>query len=253
MSSRPQSSRSRPPSGRSNVTTARSNSRPQTPSTITNLNEPLIVNRKYCGNHDPITPRNVTPMLPKSRFPTVYAGPETPPKRKVLTCPEGWIEEQLRVKPPIRDSMENRTKIAQEFIDHNLDRMQEYRFEYTNKSPRTLQEMLVNTKGFGSLMNELQHKERARKIGTSSHQINSSLDERGAKSVRDVSWDPNITTLSTSRSKREIQVNRLFAPTVALHATEKKFNRGYCHAPEYGNFSSYQGCLVKNQGAMLSR
>jgi hypothetical protein len=253
MNSRPQSSRSRPPSGRSNVSTSRPSSRPHTPNTIKNLNEPLIVNRKYCGNSDPITPRNIAMMLPKSRFPTVYAGPETPPKRRVLTCPEKWLEEQIQVKPPMRDTLENRTQVAQEFIDQNLDRMQEYRFEYTDKSPRTLQEMLVTTKGFGNLMNELQKKERARKIGTSSYQINSSLDERGANSVREIPWDPNISTLSTSRSKREIQVNRLFAPTVALHATEKKFNRGYSHAPEYGNFSSYQSCLVKNQGTMLSR
>lgn len=256
-SSRPNSSRSRPPSGRSNILNtprSASNSRPNTPTTIKNLNEPLIVNRKYCANDDPITPRNVPTMLPPSRYPTVYSGPETPPKKKVLSCPEGWIEEQKRVRPPLPNSPEIRNKIAHDFIENNHDRMHEYRFEFTNKSPRSIHTMLVNTKEFGTIMNELTHKERSRKIGTSSYQVTKCLDERSAKPVHDISsWDPNIPSLSTSRSKRELQINRLFAPTVSLHATEKRFNRGYCHAPEYGNFSSYQGCLIKNQGTMLSR
>jgi hypothetical protein len=244
--SRPQSCRSRPPSGRSNLTTP-------TTHEIKYINEPLHVNRKYCGNDDPITPRNMKPMLPPSRFPTVYAGPELQIKKKKLSCPEGWVEEQLRVQTPLMNTPKTRSLIAQEFVEKNLNHMKDYRYEYSDKSPRTIQTMLSDSKSFGTLMNELNHKERARKLGTSSHQINSSLNEYGARSVHELSWDPNIPSLTTSRSKREIQVNRLFAPTVTLHATEKTFNRGDSHAPDYKNFSSYQSCLIKNKGTMLSR
>lgn len=257
MNSRPFSARSRTPSGRSNINT----SRPSSPSIISNLtneelknlNEPLYVNRKYCGNDEPLTQRRVKPMLPPSRFPTVYNGPETPPKKKILSCPEGWIEKQKQIKGQIDNSIEGRNKVAKEFIDNNSDRMHEYKYEFQNKTPRSIQSIMVNTKEFGSLMNELAKKERARKIGTSSYQVIRCLNENGRKSVHEIPFDPSITSLSTSRSKREIQINRLFAPTIELHTKQKEFNRGLNHAQEYGNFSKYQGCLVLNQGTMLSR
>jgi hypothetical protein len=245
--SRPQSSRSRPPSGRSNLTT------PTTYDDIKYINEPLHVNRKYCGNDDPITPRNMKPMLPPSRFPTVYAGPDIQIKKKKLSCPEGWIENQRRTETPLLNTPKTRNRLAQEFIDNNLDHIQGYRQEYRDQSPRTIQTILSNSKSFGTVMNELQTKERVRKLGTSSQQINSSFNEHGARSVHELSWDPNISSLTTSRSKRENQVQRLFSSTISLHATEKTFNRGYSHAPEYKNFSSYQSCLIKNKGTMLSR
>lgn len=218
-----------------------------------NLNEPLYVNRKYCGNNEPLTQRTTKPMLHPSRFPTVYNGPETPPKKKVLSCPQGWIDEQKKIISPIDNLIEGRNKISKEFIDNNSDRMHEYRYEFRDKTPRTVQTIMVNTKEFGSLMNELTHKERARKIGTSSYQVIRCLNENGNKSVHELPFDPAITSLNSSRSKREIQINRLFAPTIDLHSKEKKFNRGLNHAQEYGNFSKYQGCLVQNEGTMLSR
>lgn len=228
------------------------------------LNEPLYVNRMHCLNDDDndepfktsastLRTTTATTILPPSRFPTLCDDFETPRRNRPLSCPESWVEKEKRPPTPLDTSIDGKNRIAQEFIEKNYHRMQEYGHQYDKKTPRTLQKMIVEAKEFGPLINELRHKERARKFGTSSYQVKSCLDEHRAKPVYDIPSDPSIATLSTSRSQREMQISRLFAPTVALNASEKRYSRGFQHAPDYGNFSNFQGYLLQNQGTMLNR
>eukprot|EP00602_Paraphysomonas_sp_CaronLab_P000736 CAMPEP_0185028864 /NCGR_PEP_ID=MMETSP1103-20130426/14928_1 /TAXON_ID=36769 /ORGANISM="Paraphysomonas bandaiensis, Strain Caron Lab Isolate" /LENGTH=143 /DNA_ID=CAMNT_0027563427 /DNA_START=417 /DNA_END=848 /DNA_ORIENTATION=- len=143
--------------------------------------------------------------------------------------------------------------MTQKFIEKHAGRMHEFRYEYTNKSPRTIRDSIVKSPHYNKLMDELQHKERVLTKGTSSYNMRQCLSNDRQKSVRELQFDPHINSLNTSRNDRDEKMRRLFAAETKLHATDKRHSRGYMHVPDYGNFSNYNGYLVKNRGTMLSR
>lgn len=219
------------------------------------LNEPLIVNRGYCGTDELLIAERNGTLLPPSKFPTVP--PPSPQNRKVLSCPTTWVDEASNpIKPPSKSlTKDDKFKMSTQFIENNLGRMQEYRTEYLGKSPSAVRELIMDTDTdqFLPLWNELQHKQRARKKGTSSFQLRRCLEDDHLTSIREFQYDPYIQRLPSSREDRGRRMQTLFAPETHLHATEKPHNRGYRHAPEYGNFSNFKGHLIKNQGTMLDR
>lgn len=256
---RPSSSRERPASGRTNIASVHRpiSARDEYASRAMQLNEPLRVNRLYLSDRSELTPRIGSTMLPPSRYPTgnVDKDNDIVRRKKPAITPQSWIDNNLAQRKGLKNpDMELKRSISQAFLDQNYGRIEEYRLEYRGQSPRTISHMMINSSHFGRELSELEHKARSVGKGTSSYQLKTCLYESNHEPVHTISTpDPNILSFNTSRKIRDEKISKLFAPEVQLHATDKKFNRGYRHIPEYGNFSSYSGHLVKNQGAILNR
>jgi hypothetical protein len=257
---RPHSSRERPVSGRTNIAPSPrpSSARPSSASRAAKLNDPLTVNRLYLADRSDLTPRIGSTMLPPSRYPTVYVDKDKDIVRynKPPITPQSYIDNNRAQRRIVKNpETELKRSISETFVDKNYGRIQEYRLEYRGQTPRTITHMMINSSEFQKEMAQLDNKSRSVGKGTSSFQLRTCLYEGNLQEpVHTISTgDPNILSFNTSRRMRDDKVKKLFAPEVHLHATDKKYNRGYNHIPEYGNFSRYSGHLIKNQGAILNR
>lgn len=268
---RPMSSRERPASGRSNRPSSRPGSarvamgRPssaspfsaRTAARVTRLNEPLEVNKVYLRDTSKLTPRIGSTMLPPSRYPTRYVDKDKDivRRRKPPICPQSWIDSHSGERPDLsKADSEMRRTLSETFVDANAGRIEEYSYEFRGKSPRTIKEMIINSSQFGRVMGGLEHKQRSVGKGTSSFQLKSCLFEDHLEPVKKISsYDPNILSYNTSRAARDAKRKQLFASDSKLNGRDTTHVRGYRHIPEYGNFSSFSGHLVKNQGAILNR
>ena len=265
--------------GASNLMSARSqqsgrncSSRPATTShknTHQQLNDPLVVNRKYAAYQIPQGKNKFPPTLNPNheRYPTVHPNANDNLKSKSvktrpLTCPEAFIhanlnptwEENPTYLPYV--SRRTRTIAAQNFIEQNFEHMREYRPEYRDKTPRQLRKDLVSDKAFCSSMKELKRKECAIKKGTSSYHLRTVLRHPGNEHNSGnfgTKFDPFMTSINTSRESREDKINRMMMPSTHDMSQVKTYNRGYQHDSEFKNFSAFNGHLIKNMGTMLNR
>lgn len=248
-------------------------SRPQTSLRLTSscqktaqqLNDPLVVNRKYDKLPKNDRTDNLPPTLPANneRYPTIrpYTNLEPKPKRP-LSCPIAYLNSNLNPSwednPSYKPRLDAKTKklASQHFIEKNYEHMREYRNEFRDKTPRSLYKALVTDKAFCSTMRELKKKECSVKNGTSSYNIQSIMHHAGNTAYdRDprMTYDPFMNTLNTSRDNREDKVNMLFVPSTRNMSHTKTFNRGYRHDSEFKNFSDLNGHLIRNKGTMLDR
>jgi hypothetical protein len=180
-----------------------------------------------------------------------------------LACPDWWIEENARPKPLEKTDfrtnvdIEEKRAIASEFIARNSDRMSIYDTSFRHMSNDEILEHLIHVPAFMNTMGKLGVLERAFVMGTSSDNVKRCFYSSGkSKMLTPLGEpkDPFIRTLSTPREVQTQRIARLLAPgTSGADAATREFRRGYCHLPEYGNFSRYNGILKTNEQAVINR
>lgn len=231
------------------------------------LNDPRIVLRPYSAQGE-VRDVHLTrpPILPKSRYKSV---PEADPTLGVakrgrgrlgtLICPDGWIERNLEPNwfETIDQSsalfdIEAKTHLCRDFVERNQLQMWKYSLDYLNKTPRGVADSIIDHPGFVKLMSNMHEKERKIKLSNSDRVRGAMRDEHLQTGKGTVKTDLYLQSLETSRGAKTDKMNYLLSKSSTLNP-ELPFRRGYQHAPEYGNFSNYNGLLQKNKGAMLTR
>jgi hypothetical protein len=273
MSTTMNSARQRvPTSGRSNRSDVDklSSSRPRTSTAScssydderTKFNDTLRFFRPF-SPRDPYAheDRPMKPILPRSLMePTIPAVDPPPRLRRNPSCPKEWMNESQKPDPFERSSLERnlgydeKQKHCREFIERNVSELWKYNQEYAQKTPRTLCNDLVNDRNFVGIMAQNHQRERILKLSNSNSTKSCLTFEQSSNDRFENPTaynDPFAASLTTSRNTKNQRMQTLFAP--ALQSTEKRFNRGYEHAPEYGNFSKYNSILRTNKGAVLKR
>lgn len=207
--------------------------------------------------------KELPPMLPPSRFPTVPSlESDDPPGsryKRPLMCPHWWVEESSKPQPFEKTDfrtnvdVEEKRALASEFIARNSDRMAIFDPSYRDKSNDEILEDLIYAPGFINAMGKLSILERTYVKGTSSDNVKKCLYKSKMTTIGEPK-DPFIRTLSTPREVQTQKITRLLTPaTAGPEAATREFRRGYCHLPEYGNFSRYNGILKSNEQAVLNR
>ncbi len=196
------------------------------------------------------------PFLPKSRFPTVPPRDITPPGKwkRPLTCPQKWLAQQEEKswfeKSDFRTNLNEAEKrnIIMSFISRNKNDMWKYDPQFRNKSLNEICDDIMSQQNFLNVMRGYCLQERSQKLGTSSAKMMSALSNRQT-AIGEICHDPFIASIHTSRMDRSERMTRLMTPS----CEKSEFARGYRHAPEYGNFSAFNGILKSNSGAVLNR
>jgi hypothetical protein len=208
--------------------------------------------------------KELPPMLPPSRFPTVASldsgRPPGSRRSRPLACPDWWLEENAKPKPMEKTDfrtnvdVEEKKAIASEFIARNSDRMAIYDHSFREMSNDEILEHLIQMPAFMNTMGKLGVLERTYVMGTSSDNVKKCLYKNKMTTIGEPK-DPFIRTLSTPREVQTQRITRLLTPGTATGAdtASREFRRGYCHLPEYGNFSRYNGILKTNEQAVMNR
>lgn len=231
------------------------------------LNDPRIVLRPYSAQGE-VRDVHLTrpPILPKSRFKLVPEADPTlgVPKRgrgrhATLICPDGWIERNLEPNwfETIDQSsalfdIEAKTHLCRDFVERNQLQLWKYSIDYLNKTPRTVADSIIDHPGFVKLMSNMHEKERKLKLSNSERVRRAMRDDHLQTTKTTVKSDVYLQSLETSREARTDKMNYLLSSSSTINP-ELPFRRGYNHAPEYGNFSQFNGLLQTNKGAMLNR
>lgn len=139
-----------------------------------------------------------------------------------------------------------KAEMAREFVERNRHRMWMYDIKFHNQTPRSSTAKVLEETNFMKTMKVYHRMENALDRGTSSHRIMGCFDERGLTPVPryQASDNPFANTVTTSRQSKTDRVNAMLKP--ALRGPADSFRRGALHAPDYGNFSRYNGVLAKN-------
>eukprot|EP01035_Chromulina_nebulosa_P018661 gene18661-24407_t len=231
------SSRSRSHSnGRSNLDTS---IKGFTPRTIENLKNHLL-----------------PPVLPANSYPTIPPV-DKPTRSKPLSCPYQWIDRQS-TQPWIETidfktliDKQSNEEICKKFIENNRYTMWRYDYKYKEMTPREIKDDLLSNHNFQGIMRLYQQKERTFNLGSSVN-ISQTLQHHNKFNENDSTFtDPYISTLTTSRDQRSERLQQLFKQSNANYST--KYNRGYNHEIEYGNFSKFCALLKQNEGATMKR
>mmetsp|Transcript_18078 Transcript_18078/g.30361 ORF Transcript_18078/g.30361 Transcript_18078/m.30361 type:complete len:257 (-) Transcript_18078:51-821(-) len=250
----------RPMTGRSNLSSARDTQRSRmTVDTARRnvLNDPIQVFRPFTPEdkdiyyHPPrILPSHVTdPIIPD--FKTARRGNFKRP----LACPQSFIDNMY--KQDILDKSafinhidtERKTEICRGFVNRNRDRLWRYDNKYYNKTPRTIAMEIIDDPNFVSRMNTDLNKERTYKISNSESCAEALRggDDNGLTFRR----DPFMQSLRTSRDARKAHMEATLAPALLQHGPTHQ--RGYKHAIDFGNFSTYNAVLKTNQATTMNR
>lgn len=214
------------------------------------LNDPLEVfhpfspevKSEHCSRWNP-------PILPKHPDPTVpeFEPPKERKGRNNLSCPKEYIKNlqkrTLLEEAVFSNQIDDNTKheICSEFIERNKDRLWKFSHDYQNKTPRTIYRNIMSDDNFVAKMTYNISQENVLKLKDSDKTakvLNNPLPSRGLVT------DPFLYSLNTSRDERRQKVEKLLAPAMKQHGTEHF--RGFQHAPEYGNFSRFNGDLKRN-------
>ncbi len=252
---RPQSS-SRP--NTANLNSAKTSSQNETPQ----INgDPLQLHRPYTPEFRP--PPDRRHFLPNPYEKTVNFPKTEKRYKKPSICPDGWVEklqeptwfEKADFKTML--DTDKKREFARKFIERNQDRMWKYNYEFKNKTPQEVCEMLIQDQGFVMTMMIYEKRERTLDFGTSSINVYGCLDEKKLsipKSKRCYE-DPYIMTITTSRNDRQEKMNNLLKQSnnSSFNGDIPNFKRGYAHTVEIGNFSRYNGVLKTNSQSILNR
>jgi len=239
------------------------------PAKVRQMNDPLHYHRPFSPK-DPFfnESKALPPVLPRSRYPTI---PENEPealRQRPTTCPPTWLEKSQQVDVFERSSMNGnlnedlKKKYCQSFVERNLQQLWKFDTAYLRKTPRTVCGTIVNDPDYMGIMTRNIAKEKVFRLSGSDQTKNClTYPDAGFSSHRGVAdpfivsshrgvADPFIVTLTTSRVDRE---RRRIALLGSSPPADKSNRRGYKHAPEYGNFSRFNGVLKSNQAAVMKR
>ena len=207
---------------------------------------------------------NYKPTLPPSRHPTVPPPePKSPNRyRKPLVCPQKWVDENS--KPLQRLSFKDlidvdvKTKLAREFIENNMHRIEKFDLKYKHKSPNEICYLLVNNPNLASLLERYRKLEKQYEL-SSSEQVKETFQDDGWNSLGEITSDPFIASINTPRYLRDVRLqNVLNASRNISNANSEddfrvfsKYRRGYRHDCSFGNFSQLNGLLAKNNSKLF--
>lgn len=222
----------------------------------TKWNDPLMFHRPF-SPRDPFVPevQGLPPILPRSIYPTVPP-PDSPPRhRKPAICPQGWVEKLQQPELFDRSNMkgyfddDEKVQHCREFIERNRTELWRFDHAYAKKTPRTLCQTIVDDSNYINIMVRNHTKERLMKL-TSSDAAKKCLRhvDQGRES-KAVSSDPFMASLTTAREVRDQKRLSLISGGYA----DTIHRRGHAHAPEYGNFSRYNGVLKSNSATVIKR
>lgn len=201
------------------------------------------------------------PVLPPSRHPTCPPPKQQSPGRyrRPLICPQSWLDADK--EPPLTTTldfaaMQNsklKMKLAREFIQTNRHRMGVFDQKNSKMTPHQICDDMVNTENFANMLLDFKLKERGFNIGSSA-QVKSTFADDGYNSLGEIKNDPFLASLKTSRGQRESRLHTMLAASTESNLDFvnnnprelTRFRRGYRHAPEYGNFSAFNGLLIAN-------
>ena len=226
----------------------------------TYFNDTLRIYRPFSPRDPAFVEKPMAPIFPTSRFPTVPPHDEPVKRKKPLSCPQAWLEESQ--KPDLFDKSnfaakldeETKVKYCREFIERNRANLWKYNNRYSKMTPRSVcKDIMQDERNFIPIMTRNYSRENVLKLGSSEKTKDCLIYdpdpyERYGNTVYN---DPFISSLSTSRQSRDKKMETLLLP--AAHTAEKKYCRGYAHAPEYGNFSRFNSLLKSNQAAVIDR
>jgi hypothetical protein len=74
---------------------------------------------------------------------------------------------------------------------------------------------------------------------------------RNPSSYNTARIDPFAASMTTSRENRRTKMENILAPALLQHG--RKYQRGYDHAIDFGNFSKYNGVLKTNIATTMNR
>lgn len=197
------------------------------------------------------------PVLAPSRFSTVPLPEETPKNRykRPPICPQKWLDAQQSGSSTsatlshldLTDLVDPNVKkrLIREFIEKNRDRLPRFNSQYAKLDHNEVYRMMMKEENIAALL--LRYELREQKLNASSSRfVKASLNDDGYNSLGEIKNDPFLMSLNTSRRTRQERLSQLFTPNALKDQAETKFRRGYNHAPEYGNFSRYNGLMVLN-------
>lgn len=216
------------------------------------LNDPLRVLKPNFIDSSRNPP--LKPFLPESSDPTLPS-PEISGRRykRPLSCPKIYLENQKKADLFDKSALtacvndETKIKVCRSFIERNRDRLWKYDSNYLKKTPRSICKEMISSANFVEDITIKLKKERNFKLSNSE---NTAACLRYEDNSREI-FDPFMSSLSSSRDSQRSRINRLFEPSISNY--ERKYNRGYRHTPEYGNFSSLNSLLKKNEATSLKR
>lgn len=236
---------------------------------LRDLNDPARVLRPFSAEgkvHDAHKKR--PPILPKSRHSAVPEIDPTlgVPKKRLgrhanLICPEGWVENNL--KPNWFETLdqgsalfdiEAKTMLCREFVEKNRNQLWKYDLKYLNRTPRGVADELFDHPNFVKKFQTYHDKER-KMVLSNSNQMKAVLRDDEYNSLGEISssQDPFLQGFNTSRNERSNKMINLLSTACSINGGASVCRRGYKHAPEYGNFSTFNGLLQANKGALLNR
>jgi hypothetical protein len=220
------------------------------------LNDPIDVFRPYSPEgrsmdaykyNPPVLPSSVTDPL----IPNYNTGRRT--YSRPLTCPTEWIDKLQQ--PDILDKSsfiteideDAKVKMCRSFVDRNRDRL--WKFDSTNykKTPRTVANEILQDPYFVTRMTTNLNKERMYKLSNSEKTAEALSDPADVR----MAYDPFAASMTTSREMRKAKMETVLAPALLQYG--RKFQRGYDHAVDFGNFSKYNGVLKTNLATTMNR
>lgn len=217
-------------------------------------NDTLNVSRNF-SPRDPFYKDTKTnpPILPPSIYPTIPEVDKPQGFRRPLSCPNDWIErtqtpnafESSALASEIDE--EGKEKHCRDFLERNQPNLWKYNVDYIKKTPRTICREITTDLNYASIMVKLHKQEKHFKLSNSDSTRNCLIIEK--EPVNKLGKDPFLTSLSTPRTSRNEKKEYLFHQDF-LDTTHR---RGHNHAPEYGNFSRFNGILKSNQASVLKR
>lgn len=227
------------------------------PAKIKQMNDPLHFHRPFSPK-DPFynESKALSPVLPRSRYPTIPENESDSLRKRPTTCPPTWLERSQQVDVFDRSSMQGnldedlKKRYCQSFVERNRQQLWKFDTAYLRKTPRTVCGAIVNDPDYMAIMTRNVAKEKVFRLSGSDQTKNClTYPDTGISSHRGAA-DPFIVTVTTSRVDRE---RRRVALLGSSPPADKSNRRGYKHAPEYGNFSRFNSVLKSNQAAVMKR
>jgi hypothetical protein len=219
----------------------------------TTLNDPLGVRRPYSPEDKPVPVLTRKPFIQKNRFPT-DPGPMSarrPPRTK-STAPE-WFLTTMQ-EPTWFDQVDSKAMVderfkaemCRNFVERNRHRLWMFDTKFRGKSEVDVCQEMLDEMNFMKLIKVYHRRESSMDRGTSSSKIVACMDETklSIPPSRQLAFDNFGQTMSTPRDEKIAKINRMLAPS--LMTAESSHRRGALHAPDWGNFSRFNGYLAKN-------
>jgi len=227
------------------------------------LNDPALVLRPFSAEARVLDAhKKRPPVLPKSRFravpdldPTLGVPSRGRGRHALPLCPDGWVQKNLEPnwfetldQGSALFDIEAKTMICRDFVERNRHDLWKYNLNYLGKTPRTVADELAEHPSFVKTFQQYNDRERKLRL-SNSNQLKAALRDDHLNSLGEVKTDHFLQSHDTPREARSLKMTYLLQSA----QVDGSKRRGYKFDREWGNFSTYNGNLAANKGAMLER